>query len=98
MKSFIQLIYISTGDVMIIKNLKAKSICVCIMGLFAFSAFAGPCSEFKQSLTAKKGTCKSLPQEQRASCREEIKAIKDQLKNCKMQAKANKGNKKAQPQ
>jgi chitodextrinase len=65
------------------------------MVFFSLSALAGPCSEFKQKITAKKGTCKTLPAEQRAACKAEIKTMKQELKACKMQAKANKGKKKS---
>jgi uncharacterized membrane protein len=83
---------------MTLKKFGSECLSLCALGLFSFSAMAGPCSEFKQSLTAKKGTCKSLPQEQRASCRDEIRAIKEKLKACKMEAKANRKNKKSPPQ
>jgi hypothetical protein len=68
------------------------------LALFSLSAIAGPCSEFKQKLTAKRGTCKTLPAEQRAACKAEIKSIKQEFKACKMQAKANKGKKKSPDQ
>lgn len=67
--------------------------------IFLFLAFAtisspvfakGECQELKAKIQAKKGSCKSLPKEQRTSCKEEIKNLKEEHSQCKENAKAQK--------
>lgn len=59
--------------------------------ILAAPVFAeGECQSIKAQIKAKKGSCKSLPKEQRQSCKAEIAGLKQQHQACKQNAKAQK--------
>jgi len=62
------------------------TLCLSSASLFA----KGECQDIKARIQEKKSVCKSLPNDQKSSCKDEVRKIKELHKACKANSRAKK--------